>query len=157
MDRSHRRSASTATTSLNDSALKTRRPVTRTDTSDLVVSHESIKTEDAASEASDMTSSDDFELDDILSDDGLEDDEETGLTSTDRRKRRKRKRRATMLDERVAPSLDTRQAEMRLASRSFWSAFIMNAVFILLWYLFSIAITVVSFLDLDHTLYRNRH
>lgn len=144
MDRSHRRSASTATTSLNDSALTTRRPVTRTDTSDLAKSHGSVKAEDAASDGSDMTSSDDFEMDDIASDDGLEDDEETGLTSTDRQKRRRRKRRGTMLDERVVSGSDTRLEEKRLANRSFWSAFIMNGVFILLWYLFSISITVVS-------------
>lgn len=144
MDRSHRRSASTATTGLNDGALKTRRPVTRTDTSDLAASHDSLKAEDAASDASDMTSSDDFELDDIVSDNGLDDDEETGLTSTDRRKRTKRKTRGTLLDERVAPGFDSRQEERRLANRSFWGAFITNGVFILLWYLFSISITVVS-------------
>lgn len=91
-----------------------------------------------------MTSSDDFEMDDIVSEDGLEDDEETGLTSHDRRKRRRRKRRGTMMDERVAPGADTREEEMRLASKSFWAAIVTNSILIGLWYLFSIAITVVS-------------
>jgi solute carrier family 35 protein C2 len=91
-----------------------------------------------------MTSSDDFELDDIASDDGLEDDEETGLTSEDRQKRRRKKRRGTLLNERVVPGADTREEELRLANKSFWSAIVMNSILIGLWYLFSIAITVVS-------------
>jgi hypothetical protein len=141
--RSHRRSASTTTRSLNESALTTRRPKAHTDRGVSAESHERRKDAEGASDGSDMTSSDDFELDDIASDDGLEDDEETGLTSQDRQKRKKRKRRGTLLNERIAPGADTRQEELRLANSSFWSAIIMNSILIGLWYLFSIAITVV--------------
>jgi solute carrier family 35 protein C2 len=155
MDKSrpHQRSASTTTGSLSNSAVKTRRPKAYADRADSAEPHEQRKDADGSSDGSDMTSSDDFELDDIVSENGLEDDEETGLTSQDRQKRRKRKRRGTLLNERVAPGADTREEELRLANSSFWSAVIMNSVLIGLWYLFSIAITVVS-ICIIHSLVR---
>lgn len=79
--------------------------------------------------------SDDFELDDIASDEGLEDDEETGLTKHDRQKRQKRKRKNTLLDQRIAPGTESqREEEDRLANKTFWSAVLLNALFIGLWY-----------------------
>jgi solute carrier family 35 protein C2 len=82
-----------------------------------------------------MTSSEDLEMDDIASDEGLEDDEETGLTGHDRQKRRRRKRRNTHLDQRIVPgSENLREEEDRLANKTFWSAVLLNALFIGLWY-----------------------
>ena len=144
MDLSHRRSASTATNNINTSDLQAQRLRARPDASPNAEPQKRRKEEDGQSNDSDMTSSDDFELDDMLSDDGLDDDEETGLTSGDRRKRRKRKRRNTLLDQRIAPGLDTqREEEERLARASFWSAILINSILIGLWYIFSISITLV--------------
>jgi solute carrier family 35, member C2 len=97
-------------------------------------------------ESGSMTSSEDFEMDDILSPDGLEDDEETGLTSQARRERTRRKRRNTELDERVYPEPDFKKEEDRLTNRTVWGHVLTNTMFILLWYTFSISISVVRLL-----------
>lgn len=134
MSPSHRRSASTATADPNHSDTHNIRPRSHLDALSDSSSLRKPRGEDAGSDDSDMTS-DDFELNDIASDEGLEDDEETGLTGRDRQKRRKRKRRNTHLDQRIAPGTENqREEEDRLANKTFWSAVLLNALFIGSWY-----------------------
>lgn len=134
MSPSHRRSASTATANPNHSNTHSIRPRSHPDALSDSSSLRKPRGEDAGSDESDMTS-DDFELDDIASDEGLEDDEETGLTKHDRQKRQKRKRKNTLLDQRIAPGTESqREEEDRLANKTFWSAVLLNALFIGLWY-----------------------
>lgn len=133
MDQSHRRSASTATANPIRSDSHTIRPRSHADVISDTSPYRNPREEDAASDGSDMTSSEDFELDDIASDDGLEDDEETGLTGTDRQKRRRKKRKNTHLDQRIVPGSDIQREEDRLANKTFWSAILLNALFIALW------------------------
>lgn len=133
MSRSHTRSASTATADPNHSDTHNIRPRSHPDAFSDSSSLRKPRGDDAGSDDSGMTS-DDFEMDDIASDDGLEDDEETGLTGHDRQKRRKRKRRNTHLDQRVVPGSESqREEEDRLANKTFWSAVLLNALFIGLW------------------------
>jgi solute carrier family 35 protein C2 len=135
MDRSHRRSASTATADPNHGDTHNIRTRSHPDAISETSSRKKRRDEDAGSDGSDMTSSEDFEMDAIASDDGLEDDEETGLTGHDRQKRRRRKRRNTHMDQRIAPGSESqREEEDRLANKTFWSAVMLNALFIGLWY-----------------------
>jgi len=94
-------------------------------------------------------SSSDVEMNDMRSDDDeMTDDEETGLTQAEQRKRRRRKRRSTMLDERVAGNNgnpgDLKRTEGELAKANLLSMYGVNAVLILLWYTFSISISVYN-------------
>lgn len=90
----------------------------------------------------DISSSEDFEMDD-LSEDGLQDDEETGLTGKDKRKRRRRKRRNTLLDQRVAGELSTTEEDKKEADKHVLKNMLMNGLFIVLWYIFSLSISIV--------------
>ena len=98
-------------------------------------------------ESGSMTGSETLEMNDVASNGGLEDDEETGLTSTVRNERTRRKRRHTRFDERVLPRPDVRQKrEDRMADKAVMSNVATNALFIGLWYTFSISISVVSYI-----------
>jgi solute carrier family 35 protein C2 len=92
-------------------------------------------------------------------DEDLQDDEETGLTDKEKRRRRRKRRRNTMLDQRVARSKDGLSAEERKeADKGVVKSLLINGGLILLWYIFSLSISVVSFpcfishfLPLGHT------
>ncbi|KAH6644173.1 triose-phosphate transporter family-domain-containing protein [Boeremia exigua] len=83
---------------------------------------------------------------DDMSADGLDDDEETGLTRKVRRKNARRKRRNTLLDNRIVPDapITFTKEEKALADQSLYRSMLVNAVLILLWYLFSISISVYN-------------
>ncbi|KAF2203065.1 TPT-domain-containing protein [Delitschia confertaspora ATCC 74209] len=100
--------------------------------------------EDGHSDSSGKTESEDLELDDMDSDGRFEDDEETGLTGNDRRRRRRRKRRNTLLDQRVVEDVQFTKEEEKLANQSLIHSMLINGVLILLWYLFSISISVYN-------------
>lgn len=76
-------------------------------------------------------------------DEDLRDDEETGLTRKERNRRRRAKRRNTLLDQRVAPekmSMDEKGEPDETVTR----AVLINAGLIMLWYIFSLSISLVS-------------
>ncbi|PSK46336.1 hypothetical protein B9Z65_5304 [Elsinoe australis] len=102
------------------------------------------RTGHAGSPGSSRESSSDWEMQDIYSDDGLEDDEETGLTDADKRKRRRRKRRNTRLDERVAHDHVEETDEKKIAYQTLVKESLINALLILMWYSFSIGISVFN-------------
>ena len=107
--------------------------------------HSTVASGKAIPEESDGgVSSSDVEMDDIRSEDDLTDDEETGLTHAERRKRRRRKRRHTQIDERIAGGESNAKLEEKLATASLLRTNIVNALLILLWYSFSISISVYN-------------
>ena len=81
------------------------------------------------------------------SDSDLRDDEETGLADRDRRRKRSKKLRNTRLDQRVAKSRTHEpitDEERRLADKDVMRRLTVNGLLILLWYLFSLSISLVS-------------
>jgi solute carrier family 35 protein C2 len=75
------------------------------------------------------------------SDDDLQDDEETGLTAKQRRQRRRRRKQRRQLDARIAGG---RVFSVGLADRNVLRKLLANAGLILMWYFFSLAISIVS-------------
>jgi solute carrier family 35, member C2 len=80
--------------------------------------------------------------DDDLSDEDLHDDEETGLTGRDRRRKQKKRRHNTALDNRVAGEAITAE-EKKEADQNVIKKSLINILLILLWYLFSLSISLV--------------
>lgn len=98
-------------------------------------------------EASDLSSiAESVEMDYMSSDDD-HDDEETGLTTKQRRQRRRRRKQRRHLDARIAgvksSRLDT--ITMGLADKDIIKKLLVNTSLILLWYFFSLSISIVSF------------
>lgn len=91
------------------------------------------------------STSEDVELDE-LTDDGLQDDEETGLTGRDKGKRKRKRRRNTLLDQRIAADLKITDEEKKEADQNVVKKGLINGLLIGLWYLFSLSISLVSFL-----------
>jgi solute carrier family 35 protein C2 len=75
-------------------------------------------------------------------DEDLHDDEETGLTSRDRRRKRQKRRRNTLLDQRIVREKIT-LAEKKEADQDVVKKLLINGSLILLWYLFSLCISLV--------------
>ena len=92
----------------------------------------------------DASMSDDVELNDMSEEDGLQDDEETGLTGKDRGKRKQRKRRNTLLDQRIASSVEISAEEKKEADQNVIKRSLVNGLLIGLWYVFSLSISIVS-------------
>ena len=73
-------------------------------------------------------------------------DEETGLTAHQKRQRRRRRRQRRKLDARIA---DTKSShgifQLGLADRNVAKRLMVNAGLILMWYFFSLSISIVSF------------
>lgn len=82
------------------------------------------------------------ELDDVFSDEDLHDDEETGLTRNDRQRKRRKRRRNTLLDNRIARDKATAE-ERKEADQGVVRSLVVNGILILLWYLFSLCISLV--------------
>lgn len=83
------------------------------------------------------------------------DDEEAGLTSHERRKRwHMRRRQRRQLDSRVV-DLNISMTGRRLADRNVLKKLATNVLFIFLWYLFSLSISVVSIYYLFITAFRH--
>jgi solute carrier family 35 protein C2 len=98
-------------------------------------------------DVSDLSSiAESVEMDFVSSDDELHDDEETGLTAQQRRQRRRRRKQRRQLDARIADVKSSRHdiLSMGLADRNVVKRLLVNACLILLWYFFSLAISVVS-------------
>lgn len=85
------------------------------------------------------------ELDEMSSDDDQY-DEETGLTASQKRQRRRRRRQRRKLDARIADVKSSRFGlpSLGLADRHVARKLLVNAGLILLWYFFSLSISVVS-------------
>lgn len=83
---------------------------------------------------------------DSFSDEDLQDDEETGLTDKERRKRQKKRRRNTMLDQRIAREKSLSADEQKEADKTVVRRLLINGGLILLWYAFSLSISLVSLL-----------
>jgi hypothetical protein len=92
-----------------------------------------------------MSTSEPLEMIDVLSDSdagsGSEMDEETGLT---KRERRQKKRQHDQLDVRIGEHIPVSKHEARLADRDVVKKLLVNSVLILLWYFFSLAISIVN-------------
>lgn len=101
-------------------------------------------TKDERSDGS-LIESESTEMDHVNSDDNMNDDEETALTTHERRKilhMRRRQRRD--LDSRIVDTRITNSGR-RMADQTVVKKLAMNTVFILLWYIFSLAISIVSY------------
>ena len=72
---------------------------------------------------------------------GSEMDEETGLT---KRERRQKRRQEDQLDVRIGEHVPVTKHEARLADRDVVKKLLINSVLILLWYIFSLSISIVS-------------
>ena len=98
-------------------------------------------------DASDLSSIvESMEMDYIPSDDDLHDDEETGLTAKQRRQQRRRRRKQRrQLDARIADVKASRQDtfNLGLADRNVLKRLLANAFLILMWYFFSLSISIV--------------
>ncbi|KAJ3564036.1 hypothetical protein NPX13_g7985 [Xylaria arbuscula] len=138
----HRRRRSTLSAGLNASSIP---PTTRTgrpratsikNTGDV---EPKISEEDSAVHNSRSNARDD----DSLSDEDLHDDEETGLTSKDKRRKRDKRRRNTRLDQRIARDNLTDE-ERKQADQNVVRRLAVNAVLIVLWYTFSLSISLYN-------------
>ncbi|KAL0938866.1 nucleotide-sugar transporter [Colletotrichum truncatum] len=89
--------------------------------------------------------------DDSFSDEDLHDDEETGLTKKDKRRKKHKRRNNTRLDQRIVQggitAEEKKEADQNVVRRS-----MVNIALILLWYLFSLSISLYNkwMFDKDH-------
>ncbi|KHN95302.1 nucleotide-sugar transporter [Metarhizium album ARSEF 1941] len=79
-----------------------------------------------------------------LSDDDLCDDEEMGLTRKDKTRRQKKRRRNTLLDNRIAREKHLSDDECKEADRNVVKSLFINGALILLWYFFSLSISLFA-------------
>ncbi|KAF7538659.1 hypothetical protein G7Z17_g12585 [Cylindrodendrum hubeiense] len=83
--------------------------------------------------------------DESYTDEDLQDDEETGLTTKGKRRRQNKRRRNTQLDQRIAREKNTISAEERKeADKDVVKRLVVNGTLILLWYLFSLSISLYN-------------
>ncbi|KAL3306565.1 triose-phosphate transporter [Colletotrichum asianum] len=89
---------------------------------------------------------------DSFSDEDLHDDEETGLTKKDKRRKKHKKRNNRRLDQRIAPGGGVTAEEKKEADQNVIRRSMVNIVLILLWYLFSLSISLYNkwMFDKDH-------
>ncbi|KAF5674006.1 Gog5p-like vanadate resistance protein [Fusarium heterosporum] len=93
----------------------------------------------------------DESADDSFSDEDLQDDEETGLTRKDKQRRQKKRSRNTQLDQRIARDRkDVSTEERKEADKTVLKSLMINGVLILLWYLFSLSISIYNKWMFDH-------
>ncbi|KAJ5102677.1 hypothetical protein N7532_003206 [Penicillium argentinense] len=83
---------------------------------------------------------------DAMSSDDAQYDEETGLTATQKRQRRRRRRQRRKLDARIADTKSSRYAilQLGLADRNVLRKLLVNAGLILMWYFFSLSISIYN-------------
>ncbi len=98
-----------------------------------------------------MSITEELEMTEVISDresdSGSEMDEETGLT---KRERRQKKRQQDDMNVRIGEHLPVSKHEARLADRDVIKRLLINSVLILLWYFFSLSISIVSRAANDH-------
>ncbi|RDA86629.1 hypothetical protein CP532_1043 [Ophiocordyceps camponoti-leonardi (nom. inval.)] len=71
-------------------------------------------------------------------------DEEMGLSTRDSRRRRRSRRRNMRLDNRIAREKDLSNDELREADHDVFRRLLINGIFILLWYTFSLSISLYN-------------
>ena len=105
--------------------------------------HEPLTAEDTDASEHSSVAIDNRDLDVMSSDDDDHYDEETGLTANQKRQRRRRRRQRRKLDARIA---DGKHGifQLDLADRNVVKRLVVNAGLILLWYIFSLSISIVS-------------
>ncbi|OHF01267.1 triose-phosphate transporter [Colletotrichum orchidophilum] len=81
--------------------------------------------------------------DDSVSDEDLHDDEETGLTKKDKKRKKQKKRNNTRLDQRFVRG-EISAEEKKEADQNVFRKSAINIVLILLWYLFSLSISLYN-------------
>ncbi|OLN88733.1 putative transporter C22E12.01 [Colletotrichum chlorophyti] len=81
--------------------------------------------------------------DDSFSDEDLHDDEETGLTKKDKRRRKQKRKHNTRLDQRIVRG-DITAEEKKEADQNVVRRSLVNVGLILLWYLFSLSISLYN-------------
>lgn len=107
------------------------------------ISEENGSTGNSSGLVSPVVPKDDFD-NDSFSDGDLQNDEETGLTAREKKRRHKKRTRSTQLDQRFATSKDLSPDEQQEADRAIVKRIAINIILILLWYLFSLSISLVS-------------
>lgn len=80
---------------------------------------------------------------DSFSDEDLHDDEETGLTANERTRKQKKRLRNTLLDQRIAREKKSLADDGSDSDKSIVHMLMINTGLILLWYLFSLSISLV--------------
>ncbi|KAL4797708.1 triose-phosphate transporter family-domain-containing protein [Aspergillus venezuelensis] len=82
----------------------------------------------------------------LSSDDDYPDDEETGLTANQKRQRRRRRKQRRQLDARIAGVKASRDDPFNISSsdKTVMSRLLVNVGLILLWYFFSLAISIYN-------------
>ncbi|KAK3397806.1 TPT-domain-containing protein [Sordaria brevicollis] len=86
---------------------------------------------------------DDRLSDDDLTDEDLHIDEEAGLTGADRRRKSRKRSRNTRIDQRIARDRIT-EAEKQEADKAVLKNLVINVTLILLWYFFSLSISLYN-------------
>ncbi|KFH43592.1 putative transporter-like protein [Hapsidospora chrysogenum ATCC 11550] len=81
---------------------------------------------------------------DSFTDEDLRDDEETGLTTKEKKRKQKKKRRNTLLDQRIAREKNLSPEEQKQADKSVVKSLAINLCLILLWYSFSLSISLYN-------------
>ncbi|WYZ34865.1 hypothetical protein EsH8_I_001141 [Colletotrichum jinshuiense] len=81
--------------------------------------------------------------DDSFSDEDLHDDEETGLTKKDKKRKKQKKRHNTRLDQRIVRG-ELSAEEKKEADQNVFRRSLVNVVLILLWYFFSLSISLYN-------------
>ncbi|RDA93107.1 hypothetical protein CP533_4108 [Ophiocordyceps camponoti-saundersi (nom. inval.)] len=104
-------------------------------------SHSLLRSADTAKADSATDSSGDDDDDD---DDDDHADEEMGLSSKDNRRRRRSRRRNMRLDNRIAREKVLSTDELREADHDVFRRLVVNGIFILLWYTFSLSISLYN-------------
>ncbi|KAL7929038.1 TPT domain-containing protein [Trichoderma chlorosporum] len=79
-----------------------------------------------------------------FSDDDLHSDEETGLSNKERARRQKKRRKITQLGQRIARDKTLSTEERQEADKDVVKKLIVNVVLILLWYFFSLSISLYN-------------
>ncbi|KAG5928646.1 hypothetical protein E4U42_000252 [Claviceps africana] len=89
---------------------------------------------------------------DSSSDEDVQDDEEMGLTSKDRARKQKKRRKNMLLDNRIVREKNLSADEKKEADRHFVRNLFINGCLILLWYFFSLSISLYNkwMFDKDH-------
>lgn len=98
--------------------------------------------DDAASENSTATS-EDVELDPLVSESSGSDAEITGLNRLNRGRKNKARHRTTDLEVPINGNASIHIVAKRLADRTLIKSILMNSILVLLWYTFSISISMV--------------
>jgi solute carrier family 35 protein C2 len=80
-----------------------------------------------------------------FSDDDLHSDEETGLSNKERARRQKKRQRVTQLGQRIVRDKSLSSEERQEADKDVVRKLLVNMFLILLWYFFSLSISLVSF------------